>query len=82
MVGFKVVSGNLNAISSRVIFCIPGVKILSFLHVPHSYTTGNPFVASKGMGRLSNGQKDFCNSKTNKKCFEQKVVSLKGTDSR
>ena len=27
--------------------------------VPHSDKTGNPFVASKGMDRLSNGQKDL-----------------------
>ena len=37
--------------------------------------TGDPFVASERLNGLSN-------SKTDKKCFEQKVVSLKGTDCR
>ena len=36
-------------------------KCTPFRHVHHPDKTGNPFVASKGKDRLSNGQKDFCN---------------------
>ena len=32
-----------------------------FRHVDHSFKTGNLFIASKGMDRLTNGQKDFSN---------------------
>ena len=53
--------------------CIP------FRHVPHSDKTGNPFVASKGMHRLSMVKKTFViNSKTDKSVLCNKLYLLKG----
>ena len=49
------------------------------VHISHSDKTRNPFVASKGMDRFSNGT-FVMNSKTDKKVFLAKVVSLNGTD--
>ena len=50
------------------------------LHVYH-YDKFCLFVASERMDGLSNRQMTFVtNSKTDKKCFKQKALSLKGTD--